>query len=140
MKTNQEDQRNSKYENYNEKYQENLKKKNDQEANVSINFAEYDDQENELYYEKFSINSKKKYETFANFVKIETSCFQCKKVFSSKNKLHKYLKTKCKSKSVNKSSKNVSHIKNFDNHVENSIIIKSIAFKIDKEYDLAFKK
>ncbi len=124
-------------ENYEKKYSE--KKNKDQEKDVSINFAEYDDQENELYYEEFSINSKEKYETFANFVRIEASCLQCKKVFSSRNKLHKHLKTKCKLKSVNK-SKNVSHIKNFDNHVENSIIIKSIAFKTDKEYDLVFRK
>ncbi len=36
--------------NYEQKYSE--KEKKDQEQDVSINFANYNDQENELYYEK----------------------------------------------------------------------------------------
>jgi hypothetical protein len=81
---------------------------------VSMNFAKYDDHENELYYEEFTANSNEKYETFANFVEIEAFCLQCKKIFSSRNKLHKHLKTECKSKSLNKSSiKNSNKNKNF---------------------------
>jgi CRISPR/Cas system CMR subunit Cmr4 (Cas7 group RAMP superfamily) len=130
------DLKNSKNDRNEKKYLQEEKHNED----VSINFVKYDDQENELYYEEFSINSNEKYETFADLMKIEASCLQCKKIFSFRNKLHKHLKSKCKSKFVNKSSKELSHIKNSNNHVENSIIIKSIAFKIDKEYELTFKK
>ncbi len=104
-----------------------------------MNFAKYDDHENELYYEKFSINSNEKYETFADFVKIETSCFQCKKIFSSRNKLHKHSKIDCKSiKAMNKVKSKM--MKSISTNEEESIIIKFIAFKTDKEYELAFKK
>jgi hypothetical protein len=63
---------------------------------MSINFVEYDEQDNELYYEEITIDLKNKYETFVEFVKIEISCITCKKVFSFRNKLHKHLKN-CKS-------------------------------------------
>ncbi len=123
-----------------------LQKKKHNE-NVSINFAEYDDHDNELYYEESSINSNEKYETFADFVNIETSCLQCKKIFSSRNKLHKHLKTKCKAKSMNKlftktTDKNKSSENNqtLDKQSEKSIIVKSIASKTDKGYDLTFRK
>ncbi len=119
------------------------KKNKDQEEDVSINFAEYDDHDNELYYDEFSINSNEKYETFADFVKIEASCLQCKKVFSSKNKLHKHLKTKCKAKSMNKSltkNNNYEKSKISDTQSKKSIIIKSIIFMIDKNYELTFRK
>jgi hypothetical protein len=132
-------------ENYEKKYSE--KKNKDQEEDVSINFAEYDDHDNELYYEEFSINSKKKYETFADFVDIETSCLQCKKIFSSRNKLHKHLKTKCKEKSMNKLltktiDKNMSseNSQTLNKQSEKSIIVKFIAFKTDKSYELTFRK
>jgi hypothetical protein len=68
----------------------------EQNQDVSMNFAEYDNQKNELYYEETAINSDEKYETFTEFVEIEISCITCKKVFSFRNKLHKHLKN-CKS-------------------------------------------
>lgn len=37
----------------------------------------------------------KEYKQFAEFVGIKTICCNCKQLFSSKNKLHKHLKTKC---------------------------------------------
>jgi hypothetical protein len=107
--------------------------------NMSMNFAEYDDQENELYYEEFTANSNEKYETFADFVEIETSRLQCKKIFSSKNKLHKHLKIDCKSiKTMNKAKSKAT--KSVSTDKEDLVIIKSIFFKIDKEYDLVFRK
>ncbi len=127
--------------NYEKKYSE--KKNKNQEQDVLMNFARYDDHENELYYEEVIINSKEKYEIFANFVRIEAFCFQCKKVFPFKNKLHKHLKTECKEKSMNKSLvKNKSFEKNKISRTKSkkSIIIKFIAFKIDKSYDLTFKE
>jgi hypothetical protein len=67
---------------YKKKYEKNYSKDDrDQKMNASVNSAEYGDQENELYYEKSSINSEKKYETFAEFVEIEVSCITCKKSF-----------------------------------------------------------
>ncbi len=125
--------------NYIKKYSEDEKK--DQKQDVSMNFAKYDDQENELYYEEFSINSNEKYETFADFVRIEASCLQCKKIFSFRNKLHRHLKIDCKSiKTTNKSKSKVNESISISIDKEESIIIKFIAFKIDKKYDLVFKK
>ncbi len=81
----------------------------------------------------------KNYETFANFVSIKTSCLQCKKIFSFRNKLHKHLKIDCKSiKTMNKAKSKAT--KSVSTDKEDFVIIKSIAFKIDKEYDLVFKK
>ncbi len=137
------DLKNSKNDRNEKKYLQEKKHNED----VSINFAEYDDHDNELYYEEFSINLNEKYETFADFVNIETSCLQCKKIFSSRNKLHKHLKTKCKAKSMNKlltktTDKNKSSENNqiFDKQLEKSIIVKSIASKTDKSYELTFRK
>jgi hypothetical protein len=126
-------------ENYeNEKKYSQEKEHND---DVSVNFARYDDQENELYYEETTTNSEDKYEIFAEFVSIETSCLQCKKVFSSRNKLHKHLKTKCKSiKATNKAKSKEMKSVSISIDKEDSIIIKSTAFKIDKKYDLVFRK
>jgi hypothetical protein len=80
------------------KYEKNCSKsyENDHDTNMSINFVEFDDQKNELYYEKITVNSKKKYETFAEFVEIEIFCIICKKIFSFRNKLHNHLKSNCK--------------------------------------------
>jgi hypothetical protein len=118
---------------YEEKYSQ---KNRDQKLNVSINFAEYDDQENELYYEESTINFKEKYEIFAEFVKIEASCITCKKVFSFRNKLHKHLKN-CKSAKVEKIKKTTS---SFQKKSKRSIIMKFTTFTSNKSYDLAFQK
>jgi hypothetical protein len=114
----------------------------DQDLNVSVNFAEYDEQDNELYYEEAAIDSEEKYETFAEFVEIETSCITCKKVFSSRNKLHKHLKN-CKSaikterfkKSMTLSQQNIS-----EKLMMKSMIVKSTAFIANKSYELVFRK
>ncbi len=110
---------------------------------MSINFVEFDDQKNELYYEEFTVNSKEKYETFAEFVEIEIFCITCKKIFSFRNKLHKHLKN-CKStikikrikEIVSLSQQNISEklitIK--------SMIVKSTIFIANKNYELVFKK
>jgi hypothetical protein len=107
-----------------------------QKHDMSINFAEYDDQENELYYEEISINPEEKYETFASFVRIEISCISCKKVFSSRNKLHKHLKD-CKSAKIVKLKKTVS---SSSKDLKKSIIVKSTTSVSNKGYELAFRK
>jgi hypothetical protein len=78
---------------YEEKYSQ---VNRDQDLDVSINFADYDEQDNELYYEEITIESENKYETFAEFVEIEAFCIKCKTMFSFRNKLHKHLKMSCK--------------------------------------------
>jgi hypothetical protein len=118
---------------YKEKYSQ---KNRDQELNVSINFAEYDDQENELYYEESTINSEEKYEIFAEFVEIEASCITCKKIFSFKNKFHKHLKN-CKFARIEKIKKTTS---SSQKKSKKSIIMKFTAFTSNKSYDLAFRK
>ncbi len=94
MKDSEFDQKDSQEKKYNEEYSKSHE--NDQKSNVSINFAEYDDQNNELYYEEITVNFEKKYETFAEFVEIEAFYIKCKKIFSFKNKLHKHFKKSCK--------------------------------------------
>jgi hypothetical protein len=131
-------------ENPNEKkYEKNCSEshENDHDTNMSINFAEFDDQENELYYDEITINSKEKYETFVEFVDIEAFCIKCKKIFSFKNKLHKHLKKDCQTMKITKSvrEKFVKSItKTFI--VTNSTIVKFTTFTSNKEYDLAFRK
>jgi hypothetical protein len=130
---------------YEKKYQKNYQdsQKSDQKSNMSVNFVEFDDQKNELYYEEISVNSEEKYETFANFVKIEISCITCKKVFSSKNKLYKHLKN-CKSaikiekikKFVTLSQQNI----NEELITTKSMIVKSTVFISNKNYELIFRK
>jgi hypothetical protein len=120
-----------------DEYEKNYSQKNrDQELNVSVNFAEYDDQENELYYEKITINFEEKYESFAKFVEIETSCITCKKVFSFKNKLHKHLKN-CKSTRIEKIKKTTSSSQKKSKKL---IIMKFTTFTSNKSYDLTFLK
>jgi hypothetical protein len=130
---------------YEKKCQKNYQESQEsvQESNMSINFVEFDDQKNELYYEEISVNSEKKYETFAEFVEIETSCITCKKVFSSRNKLHKHFKN-CKSaikaekikETVLLSQQNISE----KLMTVKSMIVKSTAFIANKNYELIFKK
>jgi hypothetical protein len=58
-----------------DKYEEKYSSENrNQDLNVSVNFAEYDEQNNELYYEEITMSSKEKYETFVEFVDIEAFC------------------------------------------------------------------
>jgi hypothetical protein len=134
---------NQKYFHEDEHDEEYLQKEQDQ--NVSINFAEYDDKSNELYYEEIAMNSEKKYETFVEFVEIEVSCIKCKKIFSFRNKLHKHLKKNCQAikstkfireKSVK--STNIKDSKTFA--VTKSIIVKFTASTSDKDYELTFRK
>jgi hypothetical protein len=118
---------------YEKKYSQ---KKQYQKIDMSINFVEYDDQENELYYKKTAVNSKEKYETFADFVEIEVSCITCKKIFSSRNKLHKHFKN-CKFAKIVKIKKTVS---SSSKNSEKSIIVKSTTSVSNKDYELTFRK
>jgi hypothetical protein len=110
---------------------------------MSINFAEYDEQDNELYYEKITIDSKNKYEIFVEFVKIEISCITCKKVFSFRNKLHKHLKN-CKSaiktEKIKKSMTLSQHDINEKHITVKLMIMKSTTFIANKNYELIFRK
>jgi phage terminase large subunit-like protein len=138
MKIDESDQ-NQKHHNkhdYEKNYSESFESYQNQKTNMSINFVEFDDQKNELYYEEITINSKEKYETFASFVEIETFCITCKKVFSSRNKLHKHFKN-CKFAKIVKIKKTVS---SSSKNSKKSIIIKSTTSIFDKDYELAFRK
>ncbi len=132
-----------------------------QDWDVSVNFVDYDDQSNELYYEKITMNSDEKYETFAKFVEIEVFCIKCKKIFSFKNKLHKHLKKDCKTMKSAKAvhEKFVQSIEKTDSKTfrsasmkstdmtdskifisTNSIIMKFTTFTSNKNYELTFRK
>jgi hypothetical protein len=117
----------------------------DQDLNVSVNFAEDDEQGNELYYEEAAIDSEKKYETFAEFVRIEVSCIKCKKVFSFRNKLHKHLKEDCKTIESKKATRDkfvklidTSNSRTSDS--KTSTIMKFTMFTANKNYELVFRK
>ncbi len=136
MKNSKFDEENS----HEKKYEKNDSEshKNDHDTNMLINFTEFDDQKNELYYEEITVNSEKKYETFAEFVDIETFYIKCKKIFSFRKKLHKHLKKNCQTmkskKFVNEKFVKSTHIKNTETFiVTNSIIMKFTIFTFDKE-------
>ena len=93
-------QSSNRYENRQSKqkaYQTTVKdEKNDQlmkhENTVSINFAEYDQNENELYYEEQTLTKNDFDEIFVDFVDLETKCKHCRKIFFFNNKLHFHLR------------------------------------------------
>lgn len=120
----------------------NEKKKDCQnEKNTSINFVEYDEHDNELYYDEiFMKNSNVKYEIFVEFVNLKSACTKCKKSFLSRNKLHKHLKKNCDKFTINQIViKTTSSVQSLASS-NASIIIKFTAFIADKKYDLAFRK
>jgi hypothetical protein len=129
-------QKDSQKNEYDEKYSQ-----KEHDRNISMNFAEYDDQKNELYYDEITVNSEEKYEIFAGFVEIEVSCIKCKKVFSFRNKLHKHLKKDCQTMKTRKSVREKS-VKSITETftVTHAIIVKSTTSTSDKEYGLAFRK
>ena len=73
------------------------------EETVFINFAKYDEHENELYYDEQTLMKKNSNETFISFVNLETTYKHCHKIFSFNNKLHFHLRhDQC----IKKTSKN----------------------------------
>jgi hypothetical protein len=135
---------NQKY-NQEDEYDEEFSQKKHNQKKMSINFVEYDDQRNELYYEEVAIESENKYETFAEFVEIEAFCIKCKTIFSFRNKLHKHLKTNCKAaKSIQfdqkKFVKSTKTLNAKTSAVTKSIIVKFTAFTLNKNYELTFRK
>ncbi len=136
------EQKYSQKDEYEKKYSQKNRKQN---LNVSINFAEYDEQNNELYYEEVTMKSENKYETFAEFVEIKVFCIKCKTMFSFKNKLHKHLKMSCKAiKSTQfyqkKSVKSTKILNVERSAVTKSIIMKFTTFTSNKDYELTFRK
>jgi hypothetical protein len=128
-----------------DEYDEKYSQKNHNQKDMSINFAEYDEQSNELYYEEVTIDSENKYETFVEFVKIEVSCIKCKKIFSFRNKLHKHLKEDYKTIKSTKTirDKFVKSIDTSDSKTSDlkaSTIVKFTTFTSNKSYDLVFRK
>ncbi len=88
------DEENSHKKKYNDEYSESHE--HDQKFDITMNFAENDDQSNKLYCEEVTIDSENKYESFVEFVEIEAFCIKCKTTFLFRNKLHKHLKMSCK--------------------------------------------
>ena len=72
------------------------------ENTISINFAEYDKNDNELYYEKQTVAKNDFDEIFIDFVDLETRCKHCRKIFSFNNKLHFHLRHEQCIKKINK--------------------------------------
>ena len=67
---------------------------------ISVNFASYDEQKNELYYDEQFYDDDFD-EVFVKFVEMKTICKNCHEVFKLNNKLHKHLNEKqCIKKSL----------------------------------------
>ena len=70
-----------------------------------INFIEYDEHDNEPYYDKQTTMKKNFDKIFIEFIKFETTCKHCHKIFLSHNKLHYHLrKNQCTKKSLSSKS------------------------------------
>ena len=104
------------------------------EKKISINFAEYDETNNEFFYEKQTCDEMN--ETFADFIEIETVCKRCQKTFSFNNKLHVHLRfDMCFKKQKNNSFTNQTCAL----FIESIEIIKSNASFNDFEFDVEFR-
>ena len=73
---------------YHENEDEELKNDQDQK-NFSSNFANLNEEDNEVYYEEQNIKNEKN--IFVEFVEIQSSCKRCEKTFSSRNLLHDHI-------------------------------------------------
>lgn len=104
------------------------------EEKISINFAKYDEIDNEFYYDKQSCNDND--ETFADFIEIEFVYKHCYKTFSFNNKLHDHLRFYLCSKKqkIKNSSNNV--VAFFADFIE---IIKFKVLSNDLKYDVSFR-
>lgn len=100
------------------------------ENTMSINFAEYDEHENEFYYDEQSIMKKNFDEIFIDFVNLIATCKHCPKVFSFNNKLHYYLRREqCfKQRLKITSIKIIFELKFFSNLLEVFIITKTTMY------------
>ena len=115
--------------------------KNDQlmkeKKTISINFAKYDKDDNELYYEEQFFTSENDFdEVFVDFVEMKTTCKNCQEIFTLNNKFHKHLKKmQCIKKFQQKkfSSK-------YQNIIETDLDVIRFSTSIKNlEYDLRFR-
>ena len=74
------------------------------QENLFANFADLNEEEHELYYEKQTIK-KKDNETFVEFIEIKSICKRCEKSFFSKNFLHNHIRKEICLKLLNEISK-----------------------------------
>ena len=116
---------------------------------MPINFADYDEHENELYYdesEAIAHDIQQEDETFVEFVDIETKCFNCNDVFTFRSKLHKHLRDECTTSYPKLSTE--FEVTTMPVKIETPLepqttrktkIVSSTASTKDKDFDLAFR-
>ena len=114
-----------------------------------INFADYDEHENELYYdesETIAHDIQQEDETFVEFVDIEIKCFNCNDVFIFRSKLHKHLRDECITNCSKFSTKfevttmSVEIEISLESHTTRKTkIVSSIVSTKDKGFDLVFR-
>lgn len=110
-----------------------------------INFADYDEHGNELYYKESEIveSTHQEDETFVDFVSIEIKCFNCNDVFLFRFKLHKHLRSEC-IKNHSKPlvefevSAMLAAIEISSNSKKMNIVSSTVSTK-NKEFELAFR-
>ena len=112
---------------------------------VSVNFADYDEQENELYYDK-QLYENDSNEVFVEFVEMKTTCKNCHEIFKLNNKLHKHFnKKQCIKKSSQKISVNFKIVtidktsSDLNTKISKSKIIQSSTSIDDLKFDVEFK-
>ena len=108
-------------------------KDDEEQENFSFNFANFDDEDNELYYEKESIKEDDNDQIFIEFIDIESTCKRCELFFFSRNLLHVHIReAKCLKQTI---STNPDTSKTHN-------IVKIIAFKAftkDQNSELKFR-
>ena len=109
-------------------YDENQKNNQD---NFSSNFEGFDDEGNEVYYEKKTVKEDDNNEAFIGFIEIESKCKRCGLIFASKNLLHVHIREVTCQKQLNR-------IMSKDSNTAVKII-NSIASTKDQGFDLGFR-
>ena len=117
------------HENENDDFQQEIENVENQK-NYDLNFADIDEKRREMYYEEQDIKSENK--IFVKFVKMQSTCKRCEKIFSSRTFLHNYIrKTMCaKTHQISKEKQTNKKIK----------IITSTASTHDQNDELKFRR
>ena len=116
----------------NEQNIENDENQKNNQNNFSFNFANLNQKNNEVYYEKQKIDDDER-EIFIEFIDIESNCKRCELSFASRNLLHVHIReAKCLKQTI---------LTNLDNSkIQN--IVKIITFKAsikDQSSELKFR-
>ena len=101
---------------------ENDENQKNNQNNFSFNFENFDDEGNEIYYEKS--NTKNDENTFVEFVEMQSTCKRCEETFSFKNLLHDHIRM-----TICVKSNRISKVDLINDTVKNTDTVKIVTFK-----------